>query len=272
MWKKRGIIVVGALNNRYLVFQNSTCQEGTMMNTQFHADIDQVIEELREELYQKMPCWGRIRTSSELFDFEQELQKTLNTLQAKVVGVVLEEVHRDIDFVTECQKQALHQCEARSKGKREAPVRTLSGKQVRVRTPWAWFPRKLDQERKGERRCRGEGGIYPVFRRLGIVRGTTPRLLAEFSRQMADGPSGAEARERLVDREIVCNQGPIKLRMQDLASIALWQRQEAVANLDQIGAIEPAPLAGKRVVVGLDGGRLRIRINKKGDGGWLALL
>jgi hypothetical protein len=38
----------------------------------------------------------------------------------------------------------------------------------------------------------------------------------------------------------------------------------AAANLDHVKVIEPAPLAGKRVVVGLGGGRLRLRINHRG--------
>jgi hypothetical protein len=39
----------------------------------------------------------------------------------------------------------------------------------------------------------------------------------------------------------------------------------AAANLDDIQVIDPAPLTGKRVVVGLDGGRLRLKINKIGS-------
>ena len=53
--------------------------------------------------------------------------------------------------------------------------------------------------------------------------------------------------------------------VKDFASIALWQRQIAMAHLDHATVIEPAPLAGKRVVVALDGGRLRLRINKIGS-------
>ncbi len=53
--------------------------------------------------------------------------------------------------------------------------------------------------------------------------------------------------------------------MRDFASIALWQRQEALSQLENVQEIEPAPLAGKPVVVGIDGGRLRIRTNKRKD-------
>jgi hypothetical protein len=50
--------------------------------------------------------------------------------------------------------------------------------------------------------------------------------------------------------------------VRDFGSIALGQRQIAAANLDDVQVIASAPLAGKRVVVGLDGGRLRLRIKK----------
>jgi DNA polymerase III epsilon subunit-like protein len=53
--------------------------------------------------------------------------------------------------------------------------------------------------------------------------------------------------------------------VRDFGSIALWQRQAEAAHLDHVTVHEPPPLAGKRVVVGLDGGRLRLRINKIGS-------
>jgi DNA polymerase III epsilon subunit-like protein len=81
---------------------------------------------------------------------------------------------------------------------------------------------------------------------------------------MADGPSGADAVERLTSREIRLNEVRLWQHVKDFASITLWQRQMAIAHLEHATVIEPAPLTGKRVVVALDGGRLRLRINKIG--------
>jgi len=67
----------------------------------------------------------------------------------------------------------------------------------------------------------------------------------------------------LADREINHTSFSIWRYARDFATIALWQRQKAVSNLDQVKALEPAPLAGKRVVVGIDGGRARIRVDKR---------
>jgi DNA polymerase III epsilon subunit-like protein len=90
-------------------------------------------------------------------------------------------------------------------------------------------------------------------------------LLAEVNRHIADGPSGAEAAERFASREMMLTEIPMWLLVRDFGSIALWQRQAEAAHLDHVTVYEPPPLAGKRVVVGLDGGRLRLRINKIGS-------
>ena len=236
------------------------------MIAQFCDEINEIVEELKEDLSQKIPYWSQIRTPSELFDFEQELQKTLNTLQANIVRTVLEAIHQDSEFLIDCQKQALHQSGLHSNGWRRVSVRTLSGQKVRIQTLHSRKSKKNFQKQKEKQDVQKKTGIiYPVLRRLGIVRRTTPRMVAECNRQMADGPSGAEAEERLVSREIMCFQVPMWFHLRDFASIALWQRKEAVSKLENVLKIEPAPLAGKRVVVGIDGGRLRIRTSKRED-------
>src|SRR5215475_9593088 len=235
------------------------------MDVQLHAKLDEVIKELRDEVHQQAEYWSTIRTPSELFDFEQGLQAVLNKLQTGIVGAVLEAIHRDRDFVTACQNQARLQGGVYSDGWSEVWVRTLGGQHVHLKTPYAKLPKERGQGHLRQQRHHHGTGIYPVLRRLGIIGRTTPRLLAEVNRHIADGPSGAEAVERFASREIRLTQQPMRDLVRDFASIALWQRQAEAAHLEQVTVYEPAPLAGKRVVVGLDGGRLRLRINKIGS-------
>ncbi len=235
------------------------------METQLYSKIDDLLEELRTELYQKASHWYRVRTPSGLFDLEQQLQATLNCFQSKIVGTVLETIHEDRVFVVECQKQALRQRHAYSEGWRKVPIRTLGGQQVNVRTPYSQVRSKVKIEHKGKKIYRKGVGIFPVLRRLGIVRHITPRFLAEINRQVVDGPSCIEAQERLVNREILCNQTFLWFHVRDFASIALSQRQKSLSNRYEKNFSESAFLAGKRVVIGLDGGRVRIRIDKKSN-------
>jgi DNA polymerase III epsilon subunit-like protein len=235
------------------------------MDAQLHAQLDEVIEEVRDALHQQAEYWSTIRTPSELFDFEQGLQAVLNSLQAGIVGAVLEAIHRDRDFVTDCRRQARRQRGVQSLGWHQAWVRTLGGKRVQLKTPYARVPMHGNQEGRSEKRFQHGTGIYPVLRRLGIVREATPRLLAEVNRQSADGPSVDEVSERFTSREIPLTRKPIWLQVRDLTSIALWQRQMALTNLDHPPSSGPTPLTGKRVVVGLDGGRLHLRLKKHGQ-------
>ncbi len=232
-----------------------------MITTYFHTEIDNVVEGLKNELYQKAEIWSQTRSPSELFDVEQALQGILNSFQTKFVGALLKEIHRDHDFVVACQKQAVDQSGVYGDGWRPVSIRTLGGKQTRIRTPYSKPPKHIPQHML---RKEQEGfGMYPVLRRLGIVLRRTPRLLAEASRQITDGPSGIDAEERLTNREILYGQVSMWLCVRDFSSIALWQREKNLSNLKCIQMMTPAPLLGKRVVISLDGGRLRIRVNKQ---------
>ena len=210
-----------------------------MSNIHLHVELDKVVEELRAELREKAIQWSKARTPSALFDLEQELQVTLNTLQVNVVRALLEEIHRDKTFVTECQKKALTKCGAYNNGLREVFVQTLSGRRTKIKTPYSRPPSKArNNQHTGVRRPKEQSGLYPVLRQLGIVRGSTPRFLAEINRQMADGPSGEEAEERLSSREILLNKTSMWHMVRDFASIALQQREAAVKNLDHIAVQE----------------------------------
>jgi DNA polymerase III epsilon subunit-like protein len=235
------------------------------MNSQLFTKVNEVVEELRVELHQQASRWNQIRTPVELFDLEQELQATLNTLQSKIVESALEEIHRETAFLEECEEIAARQCGVEFRGWRSVSVRTLTGKKLRIKTPYSTLPNEDKPDDKVEESRREGTGIYPVLRQLGIVRGATPRLLAEVTRQMADGPSAMEVEERFANREIMLAEHPMWLYVRDFGGIALWQRHTDLANLNDIEASELAPLAGKRVVVGLDGGRLRIRVNRSGQ-------
>ena len=172
------------------------------MDLHLHTKLNDVVEAFRAEVHQQAESWSTIRTPSALFDFEQGLQAVLNRLQTGMVGAVLEAIHRDRNFVTACQHQSRLQGGVYSDGWRDVWVRTLGGQHVHLKTPYAKLPQERGQGYLRQQRHQHGTGIYPVLRRLGIIGRTTPRILAEVNRHMADGPSGAEAVERFTSREI----------------------------------------------------------------------
>ncbi len=232
------------------------------MDDQLHTEIDKYVEQLREKLHQEAERWAETRTPGEMMKVEQELSEMENTFHTEMVEAVVESIHRDQEFVSECQGQAWEQG-LRNVEWREVKVRTWGGDEMKIKTPYAAKRRKKrGRRRKVGKRGKGGSGDYPVLRRLGIVGRATPMIIAEVTRQIADGPSEVEAQERLAARGIKLDTKTMRRYVRDFGNIALWDRR--AANLDVREKQSPGPLAGKIVGIGIDGGRLRTRENKKG--------
>ena len=202
----------------------------------------------------------------------QELEQRLTRLvQASVVtGVVravLQAVHAEDDFVWACVDKARALRGVRPDRKQSVRVRLLCGGVVDVVTPYALQPRPKRSE-PGRRRDRKVGGTccFPVLAQLGIVDNATPALRSEVAWASSALGSLSEAREALLRRGVDLHVNTIRLLTERVADTCLVDR-------DAEGAMggTPALLAGKRVVVAIDGGRIRLRKNKRGrarKSGW----
>jgi|GEM_PF-285515 len=229
-----------------------------MESSRLNSKINEIIDDFKQNLVMDLAMWAKYRTPSELFDFEQELLKSMNVLHNKIFSYILDEIHQDKEFVTKCQSDAQSEQKLRNMGWRTTSVRSLNGRKASVTTPYLSPCQKSPNLTNHAK----QDGIYPVLRRLGIIRGSSPRFLSEVNRQMTDGPSTAEAIERLGNWEIHISKKKMQTMVRDFGSVALWQRQVATQNLNRIKPHENGRFYGKRVVIGLDGGRIRIRINR----------
>lgn len=235
------------------------------MGDKLSEDISLIAHWLVSVLREKAPQWTKAQDPSSFFDVEQDLQSILNVLQAYIMLAILEEIHRDINFISACKKRALLELGMQNSGPREVSIRTLNGHQIKIKSPYVVVSKGRVRSPRIQQKQRAGMGLYPVLRQLGIVRNATPRFLADVAQEMADGPSGADAEARLARRGIVYGQTPLWYQVRDLACIALWQRQFDASHVEYIEPSTPIPLAGKRVVVGIDGGRLQVRVNKRID-------
>jgi hypothetical protein len=147
-------------------------------------------------------------------------------------------------------------------GPRETVVNLLGGVRVRLVVPYYRSRRRNrvgHRRGTGKRRRSGEGEcVYPALAALGIRARFSPGLESEVARQSSRGASFEEAQKALAERG--CELDPKSVRRVALrvGKAALEQRDarvEAAAD----GDIFSEEFAGKRVVLGLDGGRLRTR-------------
>jgi hypothetical protein len=137
----------------------------------------------------------------------------------------------------------------RSDGLETVNVQTSRGTTVPVRTPYY-----REKNRQGAKR---RPGLYPALVVLGIYDRCTPKLASDVSRSVAMLSSLAEAQAQLREQGVDLDVKTIRSTAYRYAA-----RARAAQQSEACGALDSA--AGRRVVVSLDGGRVRVRRKKRG--------
>jgi hypothetical protein len=133
-------------------------------------------------------------------------------------------------------------------GYREVTVQFLGGLEIQL---WARY-----YARNKVRAKRGKGAFYSLLLQ-GIHNHCSPALASEVAKLAAAMNSLDDARTQL-------EQMGVKLTKKQIAEIAYAFSQRARATQRIQGMQGFGNLAGKHVVISTDGGRVRIRTNKKG--------
>lgn len=106
-------------------------------------------------------------------------------------------------------------------------------------------------------------GLYPELAALGVRHGSCPALQSLVARTVALCPSIEAARKELRRQGVMLDKKTVRRIAEQLGTEFLaWRRRELLAwrmGLTPVGD----ELVGKRVAVQIDGGRIRLRENKK---------
>jgi hypothetical protein len=216
-------------------------------DTDYARHIQEVLDELRQ--MQQTP---RLVTSpEELEALEHEIRQRTDRLGSFLIGQHLQQ-SLDADVLQAEQAQLVRQWPKplKNDGKVTVMIRTVQGLAVPVRLA---YYRRQGQRRAGKR----SAGVYAGLVLLGIYDRCTPALASEVSLFAAMLGSLAEAQDVLAARGV-------KLDTKTVRTIAY--RCAARARLAQQvnnAAFEDG-VAGRRVVISSDGGRIRLRETKRG--------
>ena len=107
-------------------------------------------------------------------------------------------------------------------------------------------------------------GCYPVLEALGIADRVTPATRSEMALHVVQAASYAEAATLLERRGLACDVASLVRVAEATAAESLRLRDAALAAAMQVAVPTNGPLAGKRVRVSTDGGRVRTRVSKRG--------
>ena len=195
-----------------------------------------------------------IRSAEDLEKLEDEAREVVDSTFQVLMAPALQQAVNASDLQQTAHEfvQALPQ-RMRADGRPTVDVRTSRGAVVSIRTAY-YRQRSHEKRRIGRKR---NPGVYPELEVLGIYDRCTPRLASTVSRSVAMLCSLSEAQVNLTEQGI-------QLDVKTVRSVSYRYAARARAT-QQAGDFELGESAeGRRVVVSLDGGRVRVRRNKRG--------
>jgi hypothetical protein len=213
----------------------------------YQARIDEIEDKLRD--YLENP--RLVQSAEALEKLEQEIRALTEELAALVSGRQIQHA-LDSEELKEAQNKLITQWPHRLQNHDSEGVwvRTAGGYEIWVKA--RYFRRKGN--RSGKRRYRG---FYLGLLLLGITERCTPGFAAEVSLLAAMLGSLAEARDVLAERGL-----RIDIKVLRRITYRFSQRARLTQRLQGLGFDET--VAGRRVVVSMDGGRIRLRERKRG--------
>jgi hypothetical protein len=200
-------------------------------------------------------------TPQEMLQLEQRLSTAAAQIADQILLVQLTRAHEDEAFVRQAIAQARAQCAVPlvHKGLRTTSVVLLGGTSLILTTP------SLREDRRGRRgRRRGKRGAcgtgcYPVLECLGIAERVSPASRSEIALHMVQAASYLEAAHMLSRRGLTCDVSSLVRLTTATAEASTRLRDAALEAALRLPVPSDGPLAGKRVRVSLDGGRVRTR-------------
>jgi hypothetical protein len=216
-------------------------------DTDYVRHIQAVLDEL-----QQMQQPPRLVTSpEELEALEREIRQRTDRLGSLLVGSHLQQALDSAALQAE-QERLVRQWPKplKNDGKVKVMIRTAQGLAVPVRVT---YYRRKGQRRAGKR----SAGVYAGLLLLGIYDRCTPALASEVSLLAAMLGSLDEAQDVLAARGVALDMKTVRLIAYRYAARARLEQQIDTAAFEDT-------VAGRRVVISSDGGRLRLRETKRG--------
>jgi len=202
------------------------------------------------------------RTPPAFLDMEECVQKLFSQAGGHVVGLVLRLLIEDPVHTLKTMEDAriADPRKLRNQGWRDTSVCFLGGVVFHFRTPYVSMDRSGSKgSRRGVgRRGKAGGGFFPILSALGIHHRATPALASLTARLSVRCASFEEATEALGEHGIDMDAKAVRRLTLHVGEEALRQRDRRM-DAAQNGRPFTNEFAGKRIVISVDGGRVRLR-------------
>ncbi len=193
---------------------------------------------------------------------EEKIREQALILAGQCIAILLYNLSQSQEVLLHSvtQTQGWWHPRTRRHGYKKRQILTIGNVEVTLKLPYVVERRN---ERKGKRKSLHQG-FYPFLRWLGMEEGLTPLVWSTIAKYGTISSSFETARSTLIDWGINISLKRIERLTYHFGKVGLSQRQSKLFNL-KIGNLPTGKvLKDLRVVIAVDGGRTRIRINKKG--------
>lgn len=235
-----------------------------MTKSVVNSDLINIVEDWTRKNEQEIIEGLTVKTPSDMLAFERKLMVLLMQLGALIIAWVIKSIVEDRDFQRQAARAIIPKQNRRYRhqSNQKTSMKTLFGNEVRVVTRYYTLKNK-GMNGKG----RNGSSIYPALERIGITNGVTPALAGEIAREVTEGPSMDAVRTRLTRLGMIFDIKVVQRISETFAKIGLKIREEWLKDGGKSGTLlvpEDESLKGMRVMIGIDGGRLRTRTRKRG--------
>lgn len=228
------------------------------MPTKWMQPLRKSIAQFDRLVTQEMPGWTKARTPEAFMAVEQAAHQAARELVDAVVATVLRSVVKDPIFETACMAKAVASERFRPNRRRRTKVTLLGGNTHEFETPYMVAV-------KSRRQKKPQRGLWPCLAALGVTEHVSPAVSSEVCRQITESCSLRDGLTTLQRRGIELGYKRSLRLFQRFGQAAVEQRTawaDAVGSRHAKSSLQA--LAGKTVLVCVDGGRLRERCVKKG--------
>ena len=214
--------------------------------------------------------WHQIRNSEQMLEVECDIQQFFMKMADKVTGMLVKETLDDEDFCKQARKKARQRNpKLQAADKPEVTLTLLGGSTIKVKTSYLRYRQAKDRSRKGPtrgvgKRGKGGAGVYPALLELGFYDRLSPALQSTVARTATEVSSYEVARQILAERGMNLNAEKIRKINLAVGKRSLLAREIQVQKTLQNQLPSNKQWEGKRLAVSIDGGRIRLRENKRG--------
>lgn len=235
------------------------------MNKKIHSSLDlsKLLSNFQEKVTKLLEIKSESEWSAQTFkNREEEIRNTALRLAGECVGVLLNKLSQSqlaLDTAIS-QTKTLSNPAIRKHGNYTRHILTVGNVKVTLSLPYV-VARNKQSHPKGKYL---KVGYCPFLKWLGIEEGLTPHVWATVTKYGAIAGSFEAARTILIDWGINISLKRIERITYHFGKIGINLRQSKLSSLE-IGSLPTGNvLKDQRVVIAVDGGRTRIRMNKKG--------